>query len=214
MCHLVAVFSRGFAFSCLEPGLWAFIFSRIVRRLIYTYTLTLGAAVAVALAVVFAVQVLVAAIHVLALEPAVDCLMDVVEVLGGAIAATLIAAWVGSSKTSAAIQSSIVFGGEPAVVRADGTNGILARVVELRSEMVGAAVDVVLDRILTGSLAILTVGRGALHQAGRAVVIRDVCIARRLLHGEESQDGGSMLYFLPEFWKYSSYWRQRPPTPL
>lgn len=122
------------------------------------------AVVAVALAVVLAMQIAVLAVHVVALEPAVQGLVDVVEVLGQAVSLALGAAGVLFRDALVAVEAGA--GGEPAVVGANGLDRVTAVVVEARAEDVRAAVDVVLDGELAALLAVLAVGRVALHKAG------------------------------------------------
>lgn len=100
-------------------------------------------------------------VRVLAREPAVQGLLEVVQILGLAIALSFCGTWIIVCETLVVIQTRP--GHEPAIVAADCGNGIVAVLIELGPEVVRAGVDVVLDRIRTHAIRIILAGH--LHQA-------------------------------------------------
>jgi hypothetical protein len=122
------------------------------------------------------------AIGVLACEPAVQGLLQVIQVLGVTVTLALGRARVVLRQALVAIQTRA--GLEPAVVATDGGEGVVARVLELRLQVVRAGVDVILDRV--GAYAVWVVCAGDLHQTRRRP--SRARLARRLLHGNEGED--------------------------
>lgn len=122
-------------------------------------------------------------VGILAREPSVQGLLEVIEILGLAVALALGRARVALGQALVAIEPRP--GLEPAVVAADGGDGVVPVGVELRPQVVGASIDVVLDRV--GAHAIGVVVARHLHQARRGPA--GVRLAGRLLHGDEGEDG-------------------------
>lgn len=124
----------------------------------------------------------VISINIQADHPAIEDLVDVVEVLGLAIGLALRRARVISSQALVVVQS--ISGSEPSIVRAKSLDGVAIGRVDLAHEVVGSSVDVVLNAVC--ALAIWIVIAGHLHQAGCWAAC--IGVAGRLLHGDDSQD--------------------------
>jgi len=122
-------------------------------------------------------------VRILTREPAIQGLLEVVQVLRLSIALSFCGTWIVIRQTLIIIQARP--GHEPAVVAADCSNGIVAVLIELGPEVVCACVDVVLDRIRAYAVGIIFTGD--LHQAWCWPT--GVGLARGLLHGYEGKDG-------------------------
>lgn len=117
-------------------------------------------------------------------HPAVEDFVDVVKILGLAIGLAFRRARVISSQALVVVHS--ISGGEPSVVRTKSLDSVTVGRVDLAHEVVGSRVDVVLNAV--GTLAVGIVVAGHLHQAGCGAAC--VGVARRFLHGDDSQNHG------------------------
>jgi hypothetical protein len=77
------------------------------------------------------VQVRVATVDVLALEPAVQRLMEVVQILRVAVGSTLSAGVVHREAVSIVHRRAPVFGGEPAVIASEGPDSVTTGCIQV-----------------------------------------------------------------------------------
>jgi len=88
-------------------------------------------ATAASRASVNAVQVSVATVNVLALEPTVQRLMEVVQILRVAVGSTLSAGVVHRETVSIVHRRTPVIGGEPAVIASEGPDSVTASCIQV-----------------------------------------------------------------------------------
>lgn len=142
-------------------------------------------AVAAALALVGAVLAGVV-VDINALEPAIQRLLQVVQVLGRAVGLALAAARVGLGQAGVVVQA--VAGREPAIVLAKRGNDVAVGRIETVLEYLSASVDVVLYALAVAR-AVGVVATVDLHEARGGTTF--VGVARRLLHGNEGEELGA-----------------------
>jgi hypothetical protein len=123
-------------------------------------------------------------IGVLAGEPPIQGLLQVIKILRLAITLSLGRARIALGQALITIEPGA--GLEPAVVATNGGDGIVPGGVELRLQVVGAGVDVVLNRIRAHAVGVVLARY--LHQARRRPA--GVRLAGGFLHGDEGEDDG------------------------
>lgn len=123
-------------------------------------------------------------IGILTSKPAIQGLLEVIQILGLAVALALSRARVVLRQTLIAIEALASL--EPAIVATDGRDGVVVILVQLPAQVIGAGIDVVLDGIRAHAVGVVLARN--LHQAGRGPA--GVGLAGGFLHGDEGEDHG------------------------